>query len=463
MPATREHFERAKTRGLDARRAGQWESARIYLLEAARLMVELSKLAQGEDLREARRETAAKLLELAKDCEQAKADGRRAGGGAGAGGKRHAAAESSEGDRQSSAEQWVVRERPSIRFDDVAGLDDVKEEIRIKMIYPFTHAELAERFDIKAGGGVLLYGPPGTGKTLLAKATAGELDATFFRVSAADMLSKWVGEAEQNIKKLFDAAAASERAVIFIDEIESLVPARRDEGSSVMQRVVPQILQGMEGFDKGKKQSVLFMGATNVPWQLDPAVLRPGRFDEKIYIPLPDVAARRRLLDIHLSRRPLAQDVDLDALAARLEGYSGADIKYLCDRAAVLPFLQSVAAGAGPGSRSDGSGDKAGADTTNAYRTSGRKVSADQTSADNTGHAKSGNAQVGNPAGGAVAGNATAGGGAGRGAGPETYCDDALSAITPAVLDAVLSEARPSVSRESVRRFDTWASGSGGG
>src|ERR671937_841006 len=180
---------------------------------------------------------------------------------------------------------------------------------------------------------------------MLAKATAGEIDATFFRVSPADLLSKWVGEAEQNIKKLFDAAAAEKRAIIFIDEIESLVPARRDEGSSVMQRVVPQILQGMEGFDKKNVSPILFMGATNVPWQLDPAVLRPGRFDEKIYIPLPDRPARRKLLDIHLGKRPVDDAISLDDLATRLEGFSGADIKYICDRAATIPFLQSVASG----------------------------------------------------------------------------------------------------------------------
>ena len=112
-----------------------------------------------------------------------------------------------------------------------------------------------------------------------------------------------------------------------------------------MGRVVPQILQGMEGFSKQKQQPVLFMGATNVPWQLDPAVLRPGRFDEKVYIGLPDLAARRKMLDIHLGKRPLATDIDLDATAGRLDGYSGADIKYLADRAATIPFLESVAKG----------------------------------------------------------------------------------------------------------------------
>jgi len=345
MPGvTWDTFERYQQKGLDARRAGQWDSARVYLLEAARAMVELSKDATGDELKEARRATAAKLLELAKDCEKAKAEGRRQKAETRKSSGDKGTASESEG--ESSAENWIVKEKPKLRFTDVAGLDGVKEDIRLKMVYPFEHPELAQRFGIRGGGGVLLYGPPGTGKTMLAKATAGELDATFFRVSPAEMLSKWVGEAEQNIKKLFDAAQAERRSVIFIDEIEALIPARRDEGSSVMQRVVPQILQGMEGFDNQKEvRAVLFMGATNVPWQLDPAVLRPGRFDEKVYIPLPDLAARRKMLDIYLGKRPLADDLDLDALARNLEGMSGADIKYICDRSATIPFLRSVATG----------------------------------------------------------------------------------------------------------------------
>ncbi|GIW75427.1 MAG: hypothetical protein KatS3mg104_0490 [Phycisphaerae bacterium] len=337
MSLTYETFERYRQRGLDARRAGQWDSARVYLLEAARAILMLAKQAHTQELQQARRETASRLLELARDCEQAKRTRRKVSTSSHPSGQADASAESS-----AQVSQWMVREKPSVRFSDVAGLDEVKEEIRLKMIYPFAHADLAEKFGIRAGGGILLYGPPGTGKTLLAKATAGELDATFFRISPADVLSKWVGEAEQNIKKLFDAASQEQRAVIFIDEIEALIPARRDEGSSVMQRVVPQILQGMEGFDKKKNSPVLFLGATNVPWQLDPAVLRPGRFDEKVHIPLPDLPARVRLLELYLRNRPLADHVSFQTLAERLEGYSGADIKYICDRAALLPFLQAV-------------------------------------------------------------------------------------------------------------------------
>ena len=341
MATTYDSFERYRQRGLDARRAGQWDSAKVYLLEAARSILDLSKQAKTEELRTARRETAQRLFDLAKDCDAAKAANRKSPI---ANRKTPEPAEPNE----RSANDWIVKERPTVRFTDIAGLDEVKEEIRLKMVYPFEHAELAKKFGIRAGGGILLYGPPGTGKTLLARATAGELDATFFRISAADVLSKWVGEAEQNVKKLFDAAAAEARSVIFIDEIESLVPARRDDGSSVMQRVVPQILQGMEGFDKTSGAQVLFLGATNVPWQLDPAVLRPGRFDEKIYIPLPDFEARVRMLELYLQTRPLADDIDLPQTARDLDGYSGADIKHLCDRAAIIPFMQA-ASGAGEG------------------------------------------------------------------------------------------------------------------
>jgi transitional endoplasmic reticulum ATPase len=347
MPeVTWDTFERYRQKGLDARRAGQWDSARVYFLEAARAMTFLARDASGEELQEARRQTAQKLLELARDCEQAKTENRRQPAV-----QRHKAGqseESAEGEGAADAKQWIVREKPNLRFDDVAGLDRVKEDIRLKMVYPFEHPELAAKFGVKPGGGVLLFGPPGTGKTMLARATAGEIEATFFVVSPAELLSKWVGEAEQNIKKLFDAARQEPRAIIFIDEIEALVPARRDEGSSVMQRVVPQILQGMEGFDKkpgNQGHAIMFMGATNVPWQLDPAVMRPGRFDEKVFIPLPDLPARLKLLEIHLGKRPVAADVDLNNLAGTLEGYSGADIKYICDKSATIPFMRSVATG----------------------------------------------------------------------------------------------------------------------
>ena len=338
MAGDRESFERYKRRGLDARRAGQWDAARNYLLEAARVMTKMARAAGAGPVEQARRETAQKLLELARDCAKARDENRRPPTAQPAGREREGG-----GDEENDGSRFMVREKPDVTFADVAGLDGVKQDIRLKMLLPFQHPAEAERFGIRPGGGVLLYGPPGTGKTMLARATAGELDAAFFTVSPAEVLSKWVGDAERNLKALFDAATDAGRAVIFIDEIEALAPARRDDtGSGVMQRLVPQLLQGMEGFHKSGDNHVLFVGATNVPWQLDPAVLRPGRFDEKVHVPLPDAEARRAMLEMYLARRPLAPDVDLDALADRLEGYSGADIRYVCDRAAVVPFLQTI-------------------------------------------------------------------------------------------------------------------------
>ncbi len=222
----------------------------------------------------------------------------------------------------------------------------MKEQIRLKLIYPFTHPEQAERFGVRRGGGILLYGPPGTGKTLIARAVAGEVDATFFSVKPSEVMSKWVGEAEQNVAHLFALARAEPRSVIFTDEIEALVPKRRSSRSTVMQRVVPQFLAELEGFDHHKDEgALLFIGATNEPWALDPAVMRPGRFDEKIYVPLPDFAARRRILALNLAQRPLDYAVDLDALAERLAGYSGADIVNVCRKACAIPFLEAVEEG----------------------------------------------------------------------------------------------------------------------
>ena len=236
---------------------------------------------------------------------------------------------------------WLVEKKPEVTFDDVAGLEEVKEQIRLKFILPFEHQDEAEYYGIGSGGGILLYGPPGTGKTLIAKATAGELDADFFVVKASDIMSKWVGKAEENVHRLFEEARASERAVIFIDEIDALLPKRQSTRSTVMLRVVPQFLAEMDGFQK-RATNVLFIGATNEPWAMDPAVLRPGRFDAKIYVPLPDQTTRRRILEIHLKNRPLAEDVDLNALAARMEGYSGADVAAVCQRASQRAFRDAI-------------------------------------------------------------------------------------------------------------------------
>jgi len=226
--------------------------------------------------------------------------------------------------------------RPTSRLSDVAGLDDVKREIRLRMIDPFRHPELAQKWGLRPGGGMLLYGPPGTGKTFIARATAGELSIPFYAIKASDVMTKWVGEAEQRITALFEEARRHEKAVIFIDEIESLLPSRANNGSTVMARVVPQFLAEMDGFEK-HKNSLMFIGATNEPWSLDPAVLRPGRLDVHVLVGLPDVIARFEMLKKGLSGMPLT-DLDLSELADQAKGFSGADIDGYCDSVAKSGF-----------------------------------------------------------------------------------------------------------------------------
>ena len=337
MTASLEVFQRLKRNGLSALQRQEYDVARTYLLEAARCMADLAGDATGE-LRDGRAKIAAELLALAKEQEGRKAP-RRAPAAPGRRGDASSAASAS-GEEDTGKKEWRVREKPNVKFDDIAGLEEAKQAILLRMIYPYTHPDLAKKFGIRTGGGVLLYGPPGTGKTLLAKAVAGEIDAAFFNVKPSEIMSKWVGEAEQNIARLFTEAKAEPRAVIFIDEVESLVPKRRDQSSTVMARVVPQILQELEGFDKTSDRSLLFIGATNEPWSLDPAVMRPGRFDEKIYVPLPDAEARRAILEMNLKDLPLGPDLDLDRLAGLLDGYSGADIANLCHKTAENVFLE---------------------------------------------------------------------------------------------------------------------------
>ena len=329
-------FDRLKSKGVAAYKSGDYRTAKSYLVDAAECMIELAEQAKSPDTRRQHEELAAELIDLAKDCDQA---GNKKGSARRGGADRQ---REKEGDSGSDASDWIAKDKPDIGFDDIAGLEDVKQEIRLKMIYPFAHPELAAKYGISTGGGILLYGPPGTGKTMIAKAIAHEINATFFVVSPAQLLSKWVGEAEQNIRKLFDAAKEEEASVIFLDEIEALVPKRKSDSSTVMQRVVPQILQELEGFDRKGDRALLFVGATNRPWMLDSAMLRPGRLDAKIYVDLPDAPARFRLLEIHFGDRPLTDDVDLGQLCDVLKGYSGADIRNIIQLAAQRPFMEAI-------------------------------------------------------------------------------------------------------------------------
>jgi len=226
--------------------------------------------------------------------------------------------------------KFMPSEVPDISFNDVAGLDGVKDTIRKRIIYPREHEDVYLRFKIDTGGGVLMYGPPGTGKTMIAKAIANEVNAKFFSIKGSDLLSKWYGEAEKNINALFERVRKEKTAVIFFDEFDSLAPTR-GSGSSVMSRVVNELLSQIDGFSKSDT-TLLLLAATNRPWDIDSAMVRSKRFSVKLYVPLPDVAARRYILQKCLDGVPIDAEIDFDEVAEKTEGFNGADVSEFCNR-----------------------------------------------------------------------------------------------------------------------------------
>lgn len=232
-----------------------------------------------------------------------------------------------------SAMREVMVQVPNVRWDDIGGMGKAIELLKEGIELPLKHPEAFRRLGIRPAKGFLLYGPPGTGKTLLAKAVAREADANFISMKSSDLLSKWYGESEQQIARLFQRARAVAPCILFIDEIDSLVPARGSgQGEpEVTGRVVNTILAEMDGLEE--LQSVVVIGATNRPNLVDPAILRPGRFDELIYVGTPDKAGRERILGIHTKAMPLAKDVDLGEVAAKTDRFTGADLEDVVRRA----------------------------------------------------------------------------------------------------------------------------------
>jgi transitional endoplasmic reticulum ATPase len=223
----------------------------------------------------------------------------------------------------------IKNEAACTKLSDVAGMQDVKTELHEKIIEPFIHPELFERFHLsRSGSGALLYGPPGNGKTFVAKAVAGELDAKFFPLNPADIKSKWVGETEKNLQRIFDEAKQHEKSVIFIDEADALLAARGNRKIGA----VTQFLQLTDGLIR-TKNSPFLLAATNKPWTLDEAVIRPGRLGTHIYVGPPDLKAREAILVLNLKGVPIAVDVSLAEISAGAVGYSGADLAEMCDRA----------------------------------------------------------------------------------------------------------------------------------
>ena len=242
---------------------------------------------------------------------------------------------------QSEVDRLLHPTEPQVGFADVGGLDEIKTQIEKRIILPFQKPALFARFKTKPGGGILLDGPPGCGKTLLARATAGQCKATFLNVAIEDVLDMWIGESERKLHALFEKARAATPSVMFFDEIEALAGKRQYTREATSSKLVSQFLSEMDGFVKNNA-GVLILAASNVPWAIDPAVRRPGRFDRVLFVPPPDRTARAAIRQILLAGRPTAGDIDAAALAARTSGFSGADLENLVDTAADRAIAASL-------------------------------------------------------------------------------------------------------------------------
>ncbi|MEV4474231.1 ATP-binding protein [Nonomuraea sp. NPDC049504] len=231
-----------------------------------------------------------------------------------------------------------------LTFADVAGMEAVKEALRVKLLLPIQQPDLFAAFGKRAGGGVLLYGPPGAGKTHLARAAAGELGAAFVNVGLADILDMYIGSSERNLHATFDLARRNRPCVLFFDEVDALAARRSDMRQAHTRQLVNQFLAELDGVDQNANEGVLVLAATNAPWYVDAAFRRPGRLDQPVFVPPPDAAARAAILRILCRDKPLAE-MDFDAVAKVTEHFVGADLKGVVDRAVEAKLQQSISAG----------------------------------------------------------------------------------------------------------------------
>jgi transitional endoplasmic reticulum ATPase len=244
----------------------------------------------------------------------------------------------------SVADLGLEMERPDLKFNDIGGMEALKEEIRVNIIYPFQNPEVYAAYGKKVGGGILLYGPPGCGKTYMARATAGECDARFMVVGIEDVLDMWIGQSERKLHLIFEAARQASPTVLFFDELDALAGKRSDMTHSPHARsVVNQLLAETDGA-KGDNSELLIVGATNSPWHVDAAFRRPGRFDKILFVPPPDLVARVEILKIHCRKKPV-ENLDYEKIAARMKRFSGADIASACDAAAEIGLRETLKTG----------------------------------------------------------------------------------------------------------------------
>jgi transitional endoplasmic reticulum ATPase len=315
-----ERYERYYKHALKAQANHAKDDAKQNFTKAAEVMYEISQKSP-KNLKQIRLEKAKTLIEIAEKLESGtvKSIARK--------------------DEVESKKFNPIINKQKVTFDDLIGLEDAKTLVRTQMILPFKYPEKYATYRKSSGGGLILYGPPGTGKTTFAKAIANEIDASFFVIKGSDIKDKFVGESEKNIASLFASAIKEERAVIFIDDLDSLF-LRRGLDHHNDERL-NEFLQNMDGF-QGRHPHILLLGTTNRPWALDSAIVRPGRFSRQIYIPLPNEQFRIAMLEKFLQETPADENLDLKWIASQTEHYSGADIEELCEQAKVYPLMKYI-------------------------------------------------------------------------------------------------------------------------
>ena len=336
-------------KGLDSLQAGKYSAASRNLYCASETLLKLAKISEGE-LKQTRLKRADEIYHLAEQTEKkvyqsdmpslsgAKDDLAKLG--LDYNNKPETKETKNKDNEDDSLTMFAPVKDTGVSMNDVAGLKEAKEEIVQKVIEPNKHPEIFKRFNKSKGGGILLYGVPGTGKTMLAQAIAHEIDAKFFSVKCSDILSKWVGDAEHNIRNLFKEAKKYPNSIIFFDEFEAIAP-KRDTYSTVMKRVVPELLTQIQGFEKNEN-NLIVIAATNRPWDIDSAFLRPGRFDRRIYVPLPDYEAREAIVKNKLKDIPCDESLDYETIVDTTEGFNGADVTAFCEKLKDLAIAREL-------------------------------------------------------------------------------------------------------------------------
>ncbi len=315
--------------------ASNYEEAMNNYLRAAETLLELVKFTRNNRLKTTYESRAQSYIDRAKELKQIlkrpqKASGSRGGGG-------------DDDDELSDAISGaIVTEKPDLSLDDVAGLVDAKRALREAIVLPLMRPDFFTG-SRRPWKGILLHGPPGCGKTMIAKATAASVEATFFNISAAQIMSKWLGESEKLVLELFEMAKKKQPSIIFIDEVDSLTQARGGGEHDAMRRVKTQLLTTMDGMTSSNEDRVVVIGATNLPWEIDDAFLR--RFERRIYVGLPDYEARNKVFEINSSGVAIDDEVNYELLADLTDGYSGSDIANICREALMIPIRDLDSAG----------------------------------------------------------------------------------------------------------------------